>query len=106
MSSKSQATGGLGQTTEVAVIHKTVQPIEEFEKAKLSKENPTSNMPKSEGALELDKSDWLRWVRQVTHDETLTLQQKDRELDRIVNAMIERKNQRTHGGLKADRRIE
>ncbi|KAL5970967.1 hypothetical protein TSMEX_001274 [Taenia solium] len=103
---ESQIKSGLGQTTEVAVLHKTEQSNQEFGLAKCPKENPKLNIPESEDTLESDKFDWLGWVRQVTHDETLTPQQKDRELDLIVNTMIERQNHRIHGGPKADRRVE
>lgn len=103
---KSQTKSGSGQTTEAAVIPKTLQFNQEFNKAKCPKENSKLNIPESEGTLEPEKFDWLGWVRQVTHDETLTPQQKDRELDHIVNAMIERQSRRNPGGSKADRRVE
>ncbi|VDK32066.1 unnamed protein product [Taenia asiatica] len=103
---ESQIESGLGQTTEAAVLHKTEQSNQEFGLGKCPKENPKLNISESEDTLESDKFDWLGWVRQVTHDETLTPQQKDKELDLIVNTMIERQNHRIHGGPKADRRVE
>ena len=56
-----------------------------------SRKNSMLGVGKEEGKSESSSLDWLEWVRRITHDLTLTPQQKDEELDLIVDALLEKK---------------
>ncbi|CDI97508.1 conserved hypothetical protein [Echinococcus multilocularis] len=102
---KSQIKTDSRKTVEEVDNQKTQQSNQELEKVKCLEENRKLSLSESEGTLEPDNFDWLGWVRRVTHDETLTPQQKDWELDRVVNAMIEQQNKRIRSKLKANRPV-
>ena len=63
-----------------------------FEQHEGLRENPNSDVQGKEGTSEFSNLDWLEWVRRITHDMTLTPQQKDEELDRVVDALAENRN--------------